>query len=175
MIKAARRAHVRVRAGVQCAFGCAFEGPVAVETVYRMVAESLDTGVDLISLADTTGMATPATVDGMLERLLPVLGDTPLVLHFHDTRGLGLVNLKTALEHGVDRFDTSLGGMGGCPFIPGAAGNIATEDTLHLLAAAGIESGIDMTAVAACTRRLEEHFRTRFPGRMHRVLVSGEV
>ena len=172
MILIARDAGVHVRAGVQCAFGCAFEGPLSEASISGLAAEMLAAGAQTLALADTAGLASPVSVAHLLERILPVIGNTPLGLHFHDTRGLGLVNLKTALAFGVDRFDSSLGGMGGCPFIPGAAGNIATEDTLNLLASLDIETGVDMDAVAACTLRLEEAYQAVFPGRMHRVISN---
>jgi hydroxymethylglutaryl-CoA lyase len=98
------------------------------------------------------------------------IGDTPLVLHLHDTRGLGLANVYAALQGGVRRFDTSLAGMGGCPFIEGATGNIATEDTVYLLEQMGIDTGIDRTAVARASLRLESILDTQFPGKGHRLV-----
>jgi len=98
-----------------------------------------------------------------------MIGKTPLVLHLHDTRGTGLANLTAALECGVNWFDTALAGLGGCPFIPGATGNIATEDTLYLLHSMGIETGIDLAGVAACSQRLEQFLGRPLPGKMYRL------
>lgn len=165
MVRRARSLGIGVRAGVQCAFGCAYEGHVPGTRVLELAEAYLAAGADLLALSDTTGMATPGSIREMLAALLPLAGNVPVVLHLHDTRGLGLVNLCAALASGVSRFDTALGGMGGCPFVPGAAGNIATEDTAYLLASIGIETGIDIAAVAACTRRLEGFFHKRFPAK----------
>src|ERR1019366_10683963 len=97
----------------------------------EMAREIVGEGVAALSLADSTGMANPRQIADVLERVLPVAGEVPLVLHLHDTRGLGLSNLLAGLQAGVTRFDTAFGGLGGCPFIPGAAGNIAKEETLN--------------------------------------------
>jgi hydroxymethylglutaryl-CoA lyase len=110
-----------------------------------------------------------------VEAVQAVLGDVPLVLHLHDTRGLGLANVYAALEVGVTRFDTSLAGMGGCPFIPGATGNIATEDTTYLLDQLGIETGIDVATVARASRRVEDFLDKEFPGKMHRLLQRDDA
>jgi hydroxymethylglutaryl-CoA lyase len=136
-----------------------------------MAREVLDEGVDLLSLADSTGEADPVRVARLLDRVLPLAGPVPLVLHLHDTRGMALPNIVAALQLGVTRFDTALGGMGGCPFIPGATGNVATEDTAHLLARMGVETGIDVAAVAALTRRLEAFLGRSFSGRVYPLLA----
>ena len=114
-------------------------------------------------------MGHPASVQNLLELLLPETANLPVIMHFHDTRGLGLVNVMTALDIGITRFDTALGGMGGCPFVRGAAGNIATEDTAHLLAELGIETGIDISKVARCSNQLERYFGKVFSGKLHRI------
>lgn len=101
----------------------------------------------MIAISDTTGMATPVAITDLLEKLMPITVDTPIVLHLHDTRGLGLVNVTAAMACGITHFDTSLAGMGGCPFIPGASGNIATEDTAYLMKSLKIETGIDIKRV----------------------------
>ncbi len=169
MIGFARSHGMGVTASVQCAFGCAYEGTVPPERVAGMVEGYLSEGADGISLADTTGMGTPASVARLLHAVLPLTGAIPVGLHLHDTRGLGLCNLTAALAYGVDRFDTALGGMGGCPFVPQAAGNIPTEDTAHLLASLGIETGVDIPRVAAVTRRLARFLGKSFSGRVWRL------
>lgn len=168
----AARAHalgLRVRGGVQCAFGCAFEGAIDAQRVLDLVRELVGYGVDEVLLADSTGMANPAQISRMLEAALPLLGDTPLVLHLHDTRGMGLANVLAALAHGVARFDTAFGGLGGCPFIPGATGNIATEDTLHMLAEMGIVTGVRLSDVAAVSLRMAALLRRELPGKLYRL------
>ena len=106
-----------------------------------------------------------------MERIRPLVGDLSTELHLHDTRGLGLVNVRTALAWGIRRFDASLAGMGGCPFVPGAAGNIATEDLANYLHTCHIDTGIDIEKLGRCSRRLEAFFEKRFSGRMHRLVV----
>jgi hydroxymethylglutaryl-CoA lyase len=110
------------------------------------------------------------SVKELLQVLMPVCRNTPLVLHLHDTRGLGLANLVAALECGVVQFDTAMAGMGGCPFVAGAAGNIATEDTVYLLDSMGISTGVDLAKISKCSLRLEEYLGKQFPGKMHRLL-----
>ena len=169
MVDLARQEDIEVRVGLQCVFGCAYEGPIPSERILDMAEELLSMKADMISLADTTGMANPLQVKQLLSQLLPLTEETPLVLHLHDTRGTGLANLTAALECGVNWFDTALAGLGGCPFIPGATGNIATEDTLYLLHSMGIETGIDLAGVAACSRRLEQFLGRPLPGKMYRL------
>ena len=173
MVHTAKKGGMQVRAGVQCAFGCVYEGAVAPERVKRMVSDFVESGADALALSDTTGMATPAGIRGLLAVVLPAVGDIPVVFHLHDTRGLGLVNLMSALECGITRFDTALAGMGGCPFVPGAAGNIATEDTVYLLNSLQVSSGIDIAKVAECSLVLEKFFGKTFAGKLYRMAAAG--
>ncbi len=175
MVDLARREGMEVRVGLQCVFGCAYEGPIPSGRILKMAEELLSMKADMISLADTTGMANPLQVKQLLSQLLPMTGETPLVLHLHDTRGTGLANLTAALECGVNWFDTALGGLGGCPFIPGATGNIATEDTLYLLHSMGIETGIDLDKIAECSHRLEQFLGRPLPGKMYRLAGPHET
>ena len=170
MIQLARAEGISVRAGIQCAFGCVYEGSVSQERIVDLVEYYASQKVDAIALSDTTGMANPMSVKRLLQTLMPACGEIPIVLHLHDTRGLGLANLMAALECGVNQFDTAVAGMGGCPFVRGAAGNIATEDTVHLMNAMGISTGVDIAAVSKCSHRLEDYLSKRFPGRMHRLI-----
>ena len=172
MIQLARAEGIGVRAGIQCAFGCVYEGRVSQERIFQLVQYYASQKVDAIALSDTTGMADPMSVMRLLQTLTPACGDIPIILHLHDTRGLGLANLMAALECGVNQFDTAVAGMGGCPFVRGAAGNIATEDTVHLMNAMGLGTGVDIAAVSKCSRRLEDYLAKRFPGRMHRLLLQ---
>ena len=170
MIGLARTGGISVRAGIQCAFGCVYEGRVSQERIERLVGTYASQKVDAIALSDTTGMANPVSVKRLLQTLMPACDGIPIILHLHDTRGLGLANLMAALECGVNHFDTALAGMGGCPFVRGAAGNIATEDTVHLLESMGIVTGVDIKKVSNCSNQLEKYLNKRFPGKMHRLM-----
>ena len=172
MIRLARTENIGVRAGVQCAFGCVYEGNVSQERIVNLVRYYAANKVDAIALSDTTGMANPLSVKRLLQTLMPECGQIPIVLHLHDTRGLGLANLMAALECGVIQFDSAVAGMGGCPFVRGAAGNIATEDTVHLMDSMGISTGVDIVGVSKCSHRLEDYLAKQFPGRMHRLLLQ---
>ncbi len=169
MIELAQKQSLHIRAGIQCAFGCVYEGRVSPARILDIVQEYVGAGVDAIAISDTTGMADPVAVKKLLELLSPKIGSIPMILHFHDTRGLGLPNVMAAMQCGISHFDTALAGMGGCPFVPGAAGNIATEDTAHLMTTMGIGTGIDITRVAACSLKVEKLLNKRFPGRIHRL------
>ena len=173
MIDRAVRAGLHVRAGVQCVFGCVYEGRMDAARTADIVCRFADHGAHSLSLADTTGMASPPTIRETLETVLPLAGRLPMALHLHDTRGLGLVNLNAALQLGIATFDTALAGMGGCPFVAGAAGNIATEDTVHFLDTLGIRTGVDHRRVGAVSRDLETFFQKAFPGRLHRLTAPG--
>lgn len=127
---------------VSCAFGSPYEGEIAPETVAALVRDAWDAGATAVTLADTTGMATPRRVDDVLDEVGNDVG-----LHLHETRGTALVNAYAALERGVSRFDTSVGGLGGSPFAAGAAGNLATEDLIHLLDDLGIATGVELAAL----------------------------
>jgi hydroxymethylglutaryl-CoA lyase len=169
MIDRAVSAGLTVRASIQCAFGCVYEGRIAATRMVNLIRQFVDHGAHQLALADTTGMASPPTIKAALDRLLPLSAGVPLALHLHDTRGLGLVNLMAALTRGVTIFDTALAGMGGCPFVAGAAGNIATEDTVHLLETLGIATAVDYQVVGSVSRELEAFYHKSFPGRMHRM------
>jgi len=170
MVRLAQKYNMHIRAGIQCAFGCVFEGRISQEKILVMTRNFLDWGVDMIAISDTTGMASPVGITDLMEKLIPTAADTPIVLHLHDTRGLGLVNVTAAMACGIAHFDTSLAGMGGCPFIPGASGNIATEDTAYLMESLNIETGIDIRAVSRCSLKLEEFMGKPFPGKIHRIM-----
>jgi len=167
MVALARRQGMDwIRGSIQCVFGCPIEGRIPIQRIAEMAARFKGYGLDCLVLADTAGIADPHQVRTTVARVLEATGDLPLGLHLHDTFGLGLVNLMAGLEMGISRFDTALGGMGGCPFVPGAAGNIATEDSVFLLERLGLATGVDIAGVAAWTARLQERFGKAFPGRV---------
>lgn len=174
MIHYARKHELKVQMGFQTVFGYQKPGDTPLTQVVEMSRHFVDMGIESLSLADSTGLANPHTIQECVEAVLPVTEDIPLVLHLHDTRGLGLANVYAALQCGVDHFDTSLAGMGGCPFIEGATGNIATEDTVYLLDELGIETGIDRMAVGQTSRRVETELGKQFPGKLHRLTGRSE-
>jgi isopropylmalate/homocitrate/citramalate synthase len=155
-----RRAHeagMWVRGYISTCFGCPYQGEVLPRAVVDVVRRLDDLGVAEISLGDTIGIATPRDVEPVIELALKHLPVDRLALHFHDTRGTALVNSLTALQMGCWIFDSSAGGLGGCPFAPGAAGNLATEDLLYLLHGLGIETGVDLDAVVAASTGIARH------------------
>jgi hydroxymethylglutaryl-CoA lyase len=143
-----------VNASLSTSFGCPMEGAVPEEEVWRWTARLLEAGAYGISLADTTGMAHPGQVARIVETFGRRWPGVRLTLHLHNTRGLGLANVLAALGEGADRFDASLGGLGGCPYAPGATGNVCTEDLLHLLEVMGYETGVDLDRLLTCARSL---------------------
>ena len=154
VVRDARREGMWVRAYVSTAFGCPYEGDVSVEAVVRVASALAELGVDEISIGDTIGVATPrdvVEVAGALQAHMPV---ERLAMHFHDTRGTALANVVAALQMKISIFDSSAGGLGGCPYAPGATGNLATEDLLYMLDGMGIETGVSLDGVRAASRFL---------------------
>jgi hydroxymethylglutaryl-CoA lyase len=142
---------------VATAWGCPYEGDVPVERVLETAARAVRDGADGISFGDTTGMATPSRVTRLVGGFRSASPDMPLNLHFHNTRGAGLANVLAALELGVSDFDASVGGLGGCPYAPGATGNVASEELVHMVEDMGVETGVDLEAlidVAATAERI---------------------
>ena len=154
VVAMAREAGIRVRGYISTAFGCPYEGAVAPAAVASVARELVALGVDELSIGDTIGVATPNQVGDVVSALLDVTSLDRLAMHFHDTRGTALANVLAALELGIAIFDSSSGGLGGCPYAPGASGNLATEDLLYLLHGMGIETGINLDAVVAASRYL---------------------
>lgn len=143
-LKRARDFGLRTRAYVAVAFDCPFEGPTSLATVRTLAAQLAEAGADEVVIADTIGSASPATVQSHLRAICTDVPADRLAVHFHDTRGMGLANAWAALQAGVRRFDSSVGGMGGCPFSPGATGNLATEDLVLLAQGCGLETGVSL-------------------------------
>jgi isopropylmalate/homocitrate/citramalate synthase len=162
----AREAGVRIRGYVSTAFGCPYEGEVSPEAVREVVHKLLDLGVDEISIGDTIGVATPGDVYSVIEALYESgVSRGIFALHFHDTRGTALANVFAGLECGVTTFDASAGGLGGCPYAPGASGNLATEDLLYMLEGLGIATGVTLAKVVEASRYLAGALGRRPPGR----------
>ena len=164
VVAIAGEAGIAVQGAIATAFGCPFEGEVEVAEVVRLALAYRELGITRLTLGDTTGMATPPLVAERCRALAAAVPDVEIALHFHNTRGIGLVNVMAGLEAGVTTFESAIGGLGGCPFAPGATGNIATEDLLYLLDECGIETGIDATALAHVVRWLEGVLGRELPG-----------
>ena len=160
---------VALGCGVATSFGCTLQGAVSEERVLAIVGRLTGAGADEIMLADTVGYGDPVRVRRLFEKAAGIAGRLPLAAHFHDTRGLGLANVVAALSAGVRRFDASLGGLGGCPFAPGATGNINTEDCAFMLEAMGFATGIDIGALLRLRERVEAWLpEERFTGALAR-------
>ncbi|MGX9425193.1 MULTISPECIES: hydroxymethylglutaryl-CoA lyase [Bradyrhizobium] len=158
-IVAARDQHAGARialgAGIATAFGCTISGSVSEARVVEIAVRLAEMGADEIIVADTVGYGDPGQVRRLMKAVIAAIGRVPVACHFHDTRGLGLANVTAALEAGVRAFDASLAGLGGCPFAPGATGNIDTEDTVFLLEQLGFDTGADVEALIALRREVE--------------------
>ncbi len=158
-------AGLRVRAYLSTCFGCPYEGAVLPSRVAEVARRLLDLGVFEVAVSDTIGVAHPGQIPPVLDAVAAVVPLNQLALHFHDTRGTALANVLCGLDYGVTTFDSSAGGLGGCPFAPGAAGNLATEDLLYMLDGLGIESGVNLAQVATASRFIESRLDHRLPSR----------
>jgi hydroxymethylglutaryl-CoA lyase len=165
---AARSAGIRVRGYLSTVFGCPFEGNVPVSRVVELTARLLDMGVYEVSLSDTIGIAHPRQVSEVLSEVTKRVPVSSIALHFHDTRGTALVNVYAGLEAGVTTYDASAGGLGGCPYAPGATGNAATEDVVYMLDGLGIATGVTLAGIIKASRGIEPHIGHPLPSRVYR-------
>jgi hydroxymethylglutaryl-CoA lyase len=165
---------MKVNGTIATAFGCPFEGPLPVADILALGEAFRQLGMHSITLADTTGMADPRQVFELSARFLDAFPDMPLTLHFHNTRGMGLANVMAAIGAGAVRFDGALGGLGGCPFAPGATGNVCTEDVAHMLDSCGIATGVDLDALLAIARGLPALLGHDVPGQLIKAGRRGE-
>jgi hydroxymethylglutaryl-CoA lyase len=156
---------MRVRGYVSTAFGCPYEGEVPAEKVLEVSARLLDLGCYEVSVGDTIGVGTPMQVQGVIGVLRQVIPAAKLAMHFHDTRGTALANTLAALEMGIATFDASSGGLGGCPYAPGASGNMATEDLIYLLDGMAIETGVDLRKLVAASQIIAPYLDHPLPGK----------
>lgn len=166
IVRLARHFAVSLNATVATAFGCPFEGGIDEDRVVSIVDSYREMGMDGITLADTTGMANPRQVARLVKRVLQRIPPKALTLHFHNTRGLGLANVLAAYHAGARRFDAALGGLGGCPFAPGASGNICTEDLVNMCDEIGIPTGVDLQKLIALSRTLPALLGHDVPGQL---------
>lgn len=165
--------NILVNGSIATSFGCPFEGEISEETVLKYIEHYVALGVDSITLADTTGMANPRQVKRLVEKVIQAFGKIPLTLHFHNTRGMGMANVLAAIEAGATQFDSSLGGLGGCPFAPGATGNICTEDVVHMLAEMDIHQQTNLDKLIELSKGLPSIIgRNDLPGQ---VVKAGKV
>jgi hydroxymethylglutaryl-CoA lyase len=153
---------------VSTAWGCPYEGDVPVRRVVDVAGRAVADGADSVSFGDTTGMATPGRVWSLVGEFRSAHPDVPLNLHFHNTRGTGLANVLAALELGVDDFDASVGGLGGCPYAPGATGNIATEELVHMVEDMGVATGVDLDAMIGAAAEAERIVGRELPSQVLR-------
>jgi hydroxymethylglutaryl-CoA lyase len=170
-----RRAHeggARVRAYLSTAFGCPYEGPVPIARVVEIARRLADLGVFQVAISDTIGVAHPGVVWELLGAVTANIPVDSIALHFHDTRGTALANVLAGLQAGVTTFDSSAGGLGGCPYAPGAAGNLATEDLIYMLDGLGVETGVDLGAVVAASRFVESKLGHPLPSRYLQALCG---
>ena len=155
ILESKQEQNVSVTGALSTSFGCSIEGDIKQHKVVRFAERMARLGVQEINLADTVGYANPLSVKNIFADLQSAVGEIPLAAHFHDTRGLGLANIFAAFEVGITRFDSCLGGLGGCPFAPGASGNVNTEDTVGMFNSMGIDSGVDIEKLIEVRRLLE--------------------
>jgi hydroxymethylglutaryl-CoA lyase len=175
MVRLAQSEGITVRGGIQCAFGCRYEGNINPEIVYELTKHHLDCGVPEIALADSTGMGNPHQIKTMMQQIKSFNGNTPIALHLHNTENKGYANMIAAIEAGIFQFDTAFGGLGGCPFIKGATGNIATEDAVHLLHQMNYSTGIDIDKVAAISKNFEKTIGTELPGLVYKLMDRTDI
>jgi len=168
----AREAGLHVRGYLSTAFGCPYEGDVAPERAAEIAARIIDLGVFEVSVSDTIGIAHPGQVPRVLEAVLARVPVDKVSLHFHDTRGTALANVLASLPFGVRTFDASAGGLGGCPYAPGAAGNLATDDLIYMLDGLGIETGVSLAALTAASIFIESKLDHRLPSRYSQAIRS---
>jgi len=165
VVARARAEGIRIRGYVSTAFGCPYEGDVAPEKVLEVCARLLDLGCYEVSVGDTIGVGTPMQVQGVIGMLLQVIPASRLAMHFHDTRGTALANTLAALEMGIATFDASAGGLGGCPYAPGASGNLATEDLVYMLDSMAIETGVNLNRLVQASTKIAPYLDHPLPGK----------
>ena len=164
--EAADKARIPVHGALAVAFGCPFEGDIKPEHVADVVRRLRSIGIKNITLGDTTGMATPPIVERVVKTVQDENPEVNFALHFHNTRGIGLVNVMEGLKCGITHYESSIGGLGGCPFAPGASGNVCTEDLIYMLHELGIETGINLPSLVNCAQKVESVLGRELPGQV---------
>jgi len=175
MVKLCVDNSITPRGGIQCAFGCRYEGEVEKDKVLDLVKHHLDCGVKELALADSTGMGNPMQMEELLSKVLEETQEIPVILHLHNTENKGYANVYAALRSGIKIFDTAFGGLGGCPFIKNATGNVATEDVIHMLHQMGLQTGIDLIALVKLSLEMEEQLQRDLPGYMYKLASDPNI
>lgn len=170
VFKLAFEHNIPVRGYVSCVMGCPYEGRIAPQAVTTVSQQLLDAGCYEISLGDTIGVGTAGDTQQLLDNVLASIPASKLAVHFHNTYGQALANILVALQHGISTIDSSAGGLGGCPYAPGASGNVATEDVVFLLNGMGIQTGVDINALVAASANVYRHLGTTSPSGTHYAL-----
>lgn len=166
LIREAKKENVKVRGGIQAVFGCHYEGKISIDIIKNIASEMIVSGADEIGLSDTSGFATPASVEIILNEINEIIGDKKIALHLHDTIGMGLANAMIGLEKGVTLFDSSIAGIGGCPFMVGAAGNLPTEDLCFMLKSLGYLKNVSMERIVDASKFGQKLFGKSFGGKI---------
>ncbi|OQP07253.1 hydroxymethylglutaryl-CoA lyase [Geobacillus sp. 46C-IIa] len=172
VVKAAKQGGKTVRGYVSTVFGCPYEGAVAVDQVLTVADRLFAMGIDELSLGDTIGVATPKQVEDVLADVLRHFPSERIAMHFHDTRGTALANILVSMEMGITTFDSSLGGLGGCPYAPGASGNVATDDLVYMLHGMGIDTGINVEQLTKAALFIREKIGRPLPSRYLQTISS---
>jgi hydroxymethylglutaryl-CoA lyase len=175
VVPSARSAGMRVRGYVSTVFGCPYEGAVNPATAVALVAALRAAGCYQVSLGDTIGVANPRQVRDVLALVFAETPSQTVAVHFHDTRGTALANILVALEMGITTFDTALGGLGGCPFAPGASGNVATEDVVNMLEGMGVKTGVELDKLIDCSRLAASLVGHEMPSRYYRAAIGSRL
>ena len=166
---------VFIRACISTAFYCPYEGKIPINAVIKLCKRFVEMGADELSVADTIGMANPQESYTLFKTIKEEFPNTLITAHFHDTRKMAMANIYATLQAGIDRFDTSAGGLGGCPFAPGATGNVATEDVVNMLDTLGIETGIDVKKVCEAVSLIAPHVSRPIETGMYRLFRNGQL
>jgi hydroxymethylglutaryl-CoA lyase len=169
VILAAKKQKIKTRGYLSTAFGCPYEGRVSLETVIKYTKKLIEIGCDEISIGDTIGVAAPKEVERTLIALKKVIPTKKLIMHFHDTRGTALANIFASLQQGITQFDTSIGGLGGCPYAPGASGNVATEDVVYMLHRMGFKTNIDLEKLTKLTKQISKVLNKNLPSKLSKI------
>ncbi len=165
VISEAKKERKRVTGYISTVFDCPFEGRIKTDEVLRVCDRLFELGIDDLSLGDTLGTALPSQVEELLEEVLYRFPNKDIIMHFHDTRGMAIANIVTSMRYGIRRFDSSIGGLGGCPYAPGAAGNVATNDLLYLLHGLGVSTGIDEDKIQEAAFYIQDKLNKELPSR----------
>jgi hydroxymethylglutaryl-CoA lyase len=168
VVREARKHGLTVRGYLSMCFGCPFEGKVSEAKVLRLASKLMEIGCDEVSIGDTIGIADPKQVTRVAKALKKEVGKNAITMHFHDTRGTAIANILASLEVGLRSFDSSLGGLGGCPYAPAATGNVATEDVVYMLHRMGMKTGLDLEKLIETSRWLQPHMNHEMPSKVSR-------